>query len=242
MSQGLPVRLLLRSSGVDLDPLCPLCRQQNESIELLFLSCPSTIRVWEAVEDHNWIPSGFLRGTNPDIGTLLLNWQLQSSKSTKQRTSFLLWYIRKARNGVIFNNEAINPLSCLIKAKREGTEWRARTRMPANSFPGGTPSFPHHKSYFIVRWLAPPPSVMKLNFDGSCRGSAAAGGFILGDWRSQLLQLGSYNYGNATIMVVEARAMHDSILHTLRMGYRHIIIEGDNSMVIHAILSSSGVP
>jgi len=114
--------------------------------------------------------------------------------------------------------------------------------MPADSFPGGIPSFPHHKSYVIVRWLAPPPGVVKLNFDGSCQGSAAAGGFILRDWRGQLLQLGSYNYGTATITVAEARAMHDGILHTLRTGYRHIIVERDNSTIIHAILSSSGVP
>ena len=83
---------------------------------------------------------------------------------------------------------------------------------------------------------------MKLNFDGSCRGSAAAGGFILRDWRGQPLQIGASNYGIATIMVAEARAMHDAILHCIRSGYRQILVEGDNRTVIHAILGSSGVP
>ena len=69
---ALPVRFLLHSRGVDLDPLCPLCGQHNESIQHLFLSCPSTIRVWEAAEDYNWIPRGFLRGINTDIAGLLL--------------------------------------------------------------------------------------------------------------------------------------------------------------------------
>ena len=78
--KALPVRLLLFSRGVDLDPLCPMCRQHNESIEHLFLSCASTLRLWSLAEDHYWIPRGFLSGTNNDLDTLLLTWQHQSSK------------------------------------------------------------------------------------------------------------------------------------------------------------------
>ena len=172
---ALHVRLPLHSRGVDLDPLCPLCGQQNESIQHLFLSCPSTLRVWDAAEAHNWIPRGFLRGTNTEIAGLLLTWQQQPSKLTKQRISFLLRFIWKAHNGIVFNNEALHPITWLIKAKWAGAEWRNRTRMPADSFPRGIPSFPHHKNNFIVRWFAPPPGFVKLNFDGSCRGSAAWG-------------------------------------------------------------------
>jgi len=200
------------------------------------------MRVWKTAKDHNWIPIGFLRGTNTDIDSLLLTLQQQPSKSTKQRISFLLWFIWKARNGVVFNNEPLHPLSCPIKAKRAGAEWRTRIRMSTDSFPGEIPSFPHHKSHFIVRWFVPPLGFVKLNFDGSYRGSAAAGGFILRDWRGQPLQFGSYNYGTVTITVAEARAMRNGIFHTLRTGYRQIIIEGDNSTVIRAILCSSGVP
>jgi len=99
----------------------------------------------------------------------------------KQRIFFLLLYIWKARNGVVFNNEAINPLSCLIKAKCAVPEWRIWTHMPVGSFPGGFSSSSRHENYFIARWLAPPPGLVKLNFDGSCRGSSTAGGFTLRD-------------------------------------------------------------
>ena len=83
---------------------------------------------------------------------------------------------------------------------------------------------------------------MKLNFDGSCRGSSTAGGFILRDWQGRLLQVGSSNYGTATITVAEARAMRDGILATIQASYRHIIVEGDNRTVIQAAKKSSGVP
>ena len=239
---ALPVRLLLQSRGVDLDPLCPLCGQSNESMQHLFLACPNTLRVWDAAEDHNWIPRGFLWGTHAEIAGLLLTWQQHPLQLIRQRISFLLWSIWKARNNVVFNHEAFHPITCLIKAKRAGAEWRTWTRLPADSFPGGTPSSPRHKSHRLVRWFAPPPGFVKLNFDGSCRGFAAPGGFILRDWRGQPLQIGAFNYGSATITVAEAKAMHDGILHSLCMGYRPIIVEGDNRTVIGAILCSSGVP
>jgi len=75
-----------------------------------------------------------------------------------------------------------------------------------NFFPGHL-SGPHHKNHFIVRWAVPPTDFVKLNFDGSCQGSSASGGFILRDWMARLLLVGSYNYGTTTITVAEARAI-----------------------------------
>jgi len=91
---------------------------------------------------------------------------------------------------------------------------------------------PHNKNHSIVRWVFPPPRLVKLNFDGSCRGLSTSGGFMLKDWAGCLLWVVSCNYGTTSITVAEARAMRDGILMAIQAGFRHIFVEGDNKMVI----------
>ena len=152
------------------------------------------------------------------------------------------WHMWKARNTVVFNNEGFSPISCLIKAKQATAEWYIRTHMSDDSFPWGHSFTPNHKNYFIVRWDSLPPGFVKLNFDGSCRGSSTSGGFIIRDWLGRLLQVGSYNYGTSSIMVVEVQAMRDGILNTIQARFHQVIVEGDNQTVINVAQCSSRVP
>jgi len=103
------------------------------------------------------------------------------SQRVKRRISFLFWSTWKIRNAVVFNNATLSMISCLIKAKRAGAEWYTQNHLSVDPFLGGYLSSPHHKRNLIVTWESPSPGMVKLNFDGSCRGPSALRGLILRD-------------------------------------------------------------
>ena len=86
-----------------------------------------------------------------------------------------------------------------------------------------------------MTWNPPPPGVVKINFDGSLFNSSAVRGYVLLDWTDKLFKAGAANYGSTSIMVAEARALKDGVHATIQVGYRRLLIEGDNSTVIPAL-------
>ena len=202
--KALPVRGLLRQRGIALHPACPLGQQQQESITHLFLLCPVVSKAWDLTVSQGWLSPGIPLGNTLDFWSFMDRFLSHQSQRMKQRISLLLWFIWKMRNAIVFNSAAFNLIPCLIKAKRAVAEWCTRNRLPVEL---GAPFTRCPKSYGIVRWESPPPGVVKLNFDGSCRDPSASGGFILRDWMGRLLWAGAYNYGTTSITLVEARAM-----------------------------------
>jgi len=88
--QALPVRLLLHSRGIHIDPTCPLCCQTSKSLSHLFLSCPVTSKVWALAESHNWLPRGISLGNMPGIGHLSNRVHSLQPPQLKQRFSFIM--------------------------------------------------------------------------------------------------------------------------------------------------------
>ena len=76
---------------------------------------------------------------------------------------------------------------------------------------------------------------IKINFDGTHSSSGAAAGFIIRDWVGRFIQAGTRFLEGAPILVAEATAMRDGIQSTLVAGYRNLLVEGDNKVVIQAI-------
>jgi len=76
--------------------------------------------------------------------------------------------------------------------------------------------------------------MVKLNFDGSLQGNSAAGGYIIRDWKGEILEVGASNYGNTSVIMVESRALRDGLQAALKSGFHRLVIEGDNSIVIGA--------
>ena len=90
--------------------------------------------------------------------------------------------------------------------------------------------------------VPPPPGFIKINFDGSLLNSSAAGGYVLRDWTGKLLKVGVANYGHTSITVAEARALKDGASVAIQAGYRRLLIEGDNTIVIQALAGNIQVP
>jgi len=242
---ALPVKGILFRRGCRLDPLCPLCLKDIETLEHLFSTCSITLRVWHLARQHHWVKDLALLSQSRDWVLAFQQLASVASKHMLQRFSFLLWSIWKARNASIFQNETFQPMRCLIRAKKLSAEWRIRTRMSVDNYSPGFPSIPttHLTSQIkIIRWHPPNPGRMKLNFDGSLQGTSAAGGFIIRDWQGAVLLIGACNYGTTTVAMAESRALRDGLQAAIRAGYSALDVEGDNSLVVAAVTTSIGIP
>ena len=152
------------------------------------------------------------------------------------RIFFLLWHIWKGRNGVVFRNEFFKPMVYLVSAKKGFAEWRIRSSLSMDDYFTRAPSTSYPAESIFVRWFPPQPGIVKLNFDGSCLNSVAAGEFILRDWTGKILKVGAANYGWASILVAEARTLKDGVLLAIdQEGFSKISIEGDNLIVIQSL-------
>ena len=58
----------------------------------------------------------------------------------------------------------------------------------------------------------------------------------------KLLKAGVANYGSTSIMVAEARAMKDRVSAVTQVGYKSLLIEGDNTRVIQVLVGKIQVP
>jgi len=54
--------------------------------------------------------------------------------------------------------------------------------------------------------------------------------------------VGAANYGNASIIIAEGRALRDGIQATVAAGYKMLDIEGDNLIVIGALEGKTETP
>lgn len=94
---------------------------------------------------------------------------------------------------------------------------------------------PHHHNIILVAWGPPSPHSIKLNFDGSVCGSSAAASIILRDSAGDLIKASALNLESSPVFIVEGMALHHGIILALQNNIQHIIIEGDNLMIINSI-------
>ena len=121
---------------------------------------------------HKWIP---LQADTFQASDWLFSFETfnhSCHRKTLQRISFLLWSIWKMRNATIFQQDFLQPLKCLILAKKLSAEWSIRTLMSVDEFFQGSFFTPTHKLHFI-RWHPPtlerPNSISMDHYKGSLR-------------------------------------------------------------------------
>lgn len=56
MHNGVPLREVLAGRGINCNPLCPICRQQGESINHLLRECLFAHQFWLKIQSPNIIP------------------------------------------------------------------------------------------------------------------------------------------------------------------------------------------
>ncbi|KAL6194503.1 hypothetical protein ACLB2K_035587 [Fragaria x ananassa] len=72
------------------------------------------------------------------------------------------------------------------------------------------------------RWTPPPPLWVKINFDGSVRSGAAAGGFIIRTDSGNPILAAAFNCGRANVPVTEAMALRNSLIQAQELGVTNV--------------------
>lgn len=96
----LPTRHNLQKKGISLDPLCPLCHSDVETVEHLFMNCNlSKLALFAS-------PLGSHAPFNMDIHCWLLDWLSCRNKEGSQLFCTILWKLWYARNQAVFKGIA----------------------------------------------------------------------------------------------------------------------------------------
>lgn len=221
---------------------CALCDTRIETIDHLFLSCPKTKELWTLSLTKHWLDAPV---SVTSIEEAFKNYQ--THKTALRKFIFLIWSLWKERNATIFRNEKFDVFRIYHRARHTFMEWDYRTRI--DSFlslgepirqPRSHPPSNHH--LISVAWEAPPPNFFKLNFDGSVRHNSAAAGVIIRNSNGQPHKACAYNLGSTSSFVAEATALHLGIVLARDMGISNLHIEGDNLLVINAVLGTWSSP
>ncbi|KAL6186423.1 hypothetical protein ACLB2K_042543 [Fragaria x ananassa] len=80
-----------------------------------------------------------------------------------------------------------------------------------------------------------PPQWVKINFDGSVRSGATAGGFIIRTNFGNPILAAAFNCGRANVSVTEAMALRNSLIQARELGVTIMQLEGDSGLVIDVI-------
>ncbi|GKV09776.1 hypothetical protein SLEP1_g21225 [Rubroshorea leprosula] len=230
-------RVLTNSSrfarGIAQNDTCPRCYTHGEDILHLFRDCPVSKRIWKRwINDSLW-----LRWQQMNH----LTWIKHNLSCTNVTIEFDLewgvafaivcWYLWLGRNKAAFDDDLTWTSNKESMLKNHFIEAACLLKQ-------------HHASLrreFQVGWDPPPSGFVKLNVDGSARGSpgpSTAGGCCRdasGNWLFGFNQ----QLGDGHAIRAELFALWKGMELAWNMGFRHIIVETDSLLAVQKLQSSS---
>lgn len=97
----LPVKMVLFRRNLVEDVWCPICKEENESLEHLFFQCDETRRFWRASR----LGFDFSVGSPMSVGDWLSKWWADTpDKDAIFESIFIMWGIWCRRNQFVFSN------------------------------------------------------------------------------------------------------------------------------------------
>ncbi|CAN7061567.1 unnamed protein product, partial [Brassica oleracea var. botrytis] len=172
MSGALAVKQQLRSRGIRLDPVCPLCGLDNENISHMLFHCPREKEVWK-LSLLPLPPAGLSRNS------VFLNFHHLFSCSSKVALApsirlifpWVLWHIWKARNLFCFEQTKLTASEIYSRAMEDALEWLQLH----NQMDGKRDCIsPVHQGPHV--WKKPPHGVVKCNVGSSWSNISKRGG------------------------------------------------------------------
>ncbi|CAN0900673.1 Putative ribonuclease H protein At1g65750 [Linum grandiflorum] len=216
----LPTREGLIAHHVDVDPICPVCLDTEETIEHLFFACPLALRLG-AIIGLDPLPGA---STHPAV---IWRFLMRSNPSLGPRTVLLWWRIWKSRNLVVFERRQLQPHVLHRQYLRQVSE------LPLLLAPSGR-SLPSIPSALPATWGPPMAPRIKVNVDGAVLPMVGgAVGLVVRNAEGRLLVgVGRTYPGLFDPYVLELLAVRDACSWCVCQGFVQVDIEGDAELVL----------
>lgn len=212
--------------GVGTDDLCPICREEKETVLHALRDCPRARALWLQLGVRN-MNQDFWRSepqewfaSNGSLGSRTMHDKSQWS----MLFSFAIWMLWKSRNQVVFMGKAQNP-NLLTEIENHVTEFMYCVSSSRCSVP---------RVVVACRWEKPPEGWMKLNSDGCAAGSpglAGCGGVVRdshGNWVTGF----SRHIGITNSFVAELWGLRDGLLLCNNLNIPALIVEMDAKSIV----------
>ena len=222
----LPVLATLQGRGVQLNPLCPICHQEPETIMHALLLCGN---VNYHLANYNLDLAKWAAGSLANV--ILTNSPLLS-KAQVSTLATVLWTIWKQQNAKVWNGRNLPPLVAVQQSFNFVSAWNlVRDNHPLDN--PTKPSIP-------CRWSRPRLGHLKCNIDGSFfRESLQMGvGCAIRDDSGCLVQAFTRTTsGCSAPNEVEAHALREALHWIIQLQLGNIIVETNCKNVVDAFHS-----
>ena len=225
---SIPVKEVLAGRGINCDALCPLCREQNESILHLLRDCVFARNLWHKLEVPPTHVLSFTDGLEAWLKANCLS-EVRHKGGIPWCTLFLytVWSLWRNRNSVVFENSVPNSTLekiCLSQAK----EFHFCVSKVNQAAP---------RIWIPIKWSKPPHGWCKLNTDGASFGNPgkAGGGGLIRDSEGRWLKGFSRAIGHTTSVVAELWAVRDGLNLAIQLGISCLEVELDAKIVVELL-------
>ncbi len=229
----LPTRAVLGGRGMRIPLVCEDCGVA-EIVDHALFRCSWARSTWRlaGVPQEVW-----------HCRDLFLQAMRQGSESPTLRqeavrascTAYQIWLARNART---FGERRMSPRFVVEKARVQAAELcytiPVKGTLIARDIWGSHSASAAFRTVFFT-WEPPPPSFLKVNFDGSVLDSGTRGGagFVIRDPSARVVAAGGSQLFDTSVPCAELRAAWAGIRHArCVLQARSIILEGDSATVI----------
>ena len=202
-----------------IDPVCPICGVEVETIEHAIFRCEWASSVWSLCG---------LAGFCVEI-TSVCNWveKVLSAGGFKKLSfcAFVCWAIWNGRNNFMFALKDVSPSSTVEWAYSFFDEF-------SNVALSSHPSMPGPLSISSVVWSPPLVGVLKINCDAAWKNAETAFGCVIRNHEGLLLECFGARFRASSVLMAEAMAIREACIFCLKGGIRNVVIECDNASVV----------
>ncbi|XP_048596342.1 uncharacterized protein LOC125578099 [Brassica napus] len=124
VSNAIPVGEILVKRGIKMDPCCQDCGAQRESINHILFQCSIARQVW-ALANVPHPQNGFDEVSHfSNFHTLLVMMKNKNiSEEVRNAIPWIVWYLWKYRNGIIFEAKKVSASDLVVKVLEEAEFW-----------------------------------------------------------------------------------------------------------------------
>ncbi|XP_027178138.1 uncharacterized protein LOC113777304 [Coffea eugenioides] len=208
----LPLDATIRTRGVVLASCCHCCRQEEESLNHLFLQGPVASRVWE----HFGRRFGILDVVRYSLSSVWMSW----NRARFENLAF------DAQQVIVMINSFVDQLGAagILKAP----PFKGDSDVPWAAWVGRRARRVECRA---VSWQRPPLHHYKLNTDAIVYQGRASGGGLLCDTSGNLIFAFYKEFGEANVLMAESLSLLHGLLLCSEWHVQNLLVEVDSELL-----------